>query len=357
MLGDAMKQIHALPYVLIHLHDDGTAFTDKQWDKPLIIRCNKRERQIFLHVDKANEKIEAPITDNVERPPKFIDTEIEITWPIISDVDLDIHEIARFCREYPIFTTDISFKFRLVDYSPDKEAIQQEQQEKEPQEQQITNAEKRKLIAEAVEKSLSSGARKAPIKIDYPALHPIATKWSNIGSVHSYKPEEFRKCFLSVYDKDHTSVDDVIRTFFREGTNMEKTADNEISIAELISHPDKGDKKLERLFYQLRANFAAPDKLSLPYPATTKNNKKRKEALTKRITRLYENRLNTKKASYVSFQGIYKDENISYPFLFEIIAIQFSNNVVDKEPVKCEFVGSVNYSIAPRPNIFEGEYR
>jgi hypothetical protein len=30
VLGDAMKQILALPYVLIHANDDGTAFTDRQ---------------------------------------------------------------------------------------------------------------------------------------------------------------------------------------------------------------------------------------------------------------------------------------------------------------------------------------
>ena len=38
MLGDAMKQILAWPYVLIHTKDDGSAFADRQWDKPLVIR-------------------------------------------------------------------------------------------------------------------------------------------------------------------------------------------------------------------------------------------------------------------------------------------------------------------------------
>ena len=32
MLGDAMKQIRAFGYTLIHLHDDGTSFEDKQWE-------------------------------------------------------------------------------------------------------------------------------------------------------------------------------------------------------------------------------------------------------------------------------------------------------------------------------------
>ena len=34
VLGDAMKQVLALPYVLIHAHDDGTTFANKQWETP-----------------------------------------------------------------------------------------------------------------------------------------------------------------------------------------------------------------------------------------------------------------------------------------------------------------------------------
>ena len=55
MLGDAMKQILSLGYVLLHTSDDGTAFTDKQWEHPLIIRHNERKWKIFLTVDKATQ--------------------------------------------------------------------------------------------------------------------------------------------------------------------------------------------------------------------------------------------------------------------------------------------------------------
>src|SRR5215469_6498242 len=55
MLGDAMKQILALPYVLIHSGDDGTAFTNEQWNKPLIIRCNGKESHVMIIVDKAKQ--------------------------------------------------------------------------------------------------------------------------------------------------------------------------------------------------------------------------------------------------------------------------------------------------------------
>jgi hypothetical protein len=201
VLGDAMKQILALPYVLIHANDDGTAFTDRQWEHPLILRCNRREREIFLHVDKANQAIEAhgkngrhsPIIDSDKELP-YTDTEIEFTLPIIDEVadSLDIREeVAWFCKEYPIFTTDISFKFRLIDYSPDKETTTTSEQGQEQQQSKslssLFNADKSKVASELVN-ALSSPARKAPIKIDYPALHPMSKTWVNIASIGSYKP-------------------------------------------------------------------------------------------------------------------------------------------------------------------------
>jgi hypothetical protein len=64
MLGDAMKQILALGYVLIHTIKEGgngSGFVDRQWDKPLIIRHNGLEHHVFLHVDKGSQTIHADI--------------------------------------------------------------------------------------------------------------------------------------------------------------------------------------------------------------------------------------------------------------------------------------------------------
>src|SRR5207249_9012394 len=116
MLGDAMKQILALAYVLIHSSDDGTAFINEQWNKPLIIRCNGRETHVRIIVDKSKQTHTLDIKES--NLVGHDDTEIEIFLPLI--VDLDIHEIESFCRIYPLLTTDISFKFRLVDNSSDK---------------------------------------------------------------------------------------------------------------------------------------------------------------------------------------------------------------------------------------------
>ena len=135
---------------------------------------------------------------------------------------------------------------------------------------------------------------------------------------------------------------------------MKMTPDTEISIAELIVDPNK-NKKLEKLFWQLRAILPAPEKLSLPY---TTNNDQRKDTLVKRIARLHNGQLAIKKAVYKTVDGFYKNDIVAYPYVFEIIAIPYTDEVIDNNEdwVKSTFKGSVNYSISPRGNIFEGDY-
>jgi hypothetical protein len=59
LLGDAMKQLLSLGYVLVHLNDDGTQLTNKQWEYPLTICHNGEEWKsipwhlFFLHLDHA----------------------------------------------------------------------------------------------------------------------------------------------------------------------------------------------------------------------------------------------------------------------------------------------------------------
>ena len=101
---------------MIHTKDDGSSFKDRQWDKPLVLRCNGIERQIFLHVDKSNELIDVQINQIPGKLP-HTDTEIETTWPVVDEVSLDIRDIERFCRQYILLTTDIAFKFQLIDNS------------------------------------------------------------------------------------------------------------------------------------------------------------------------------------------------------------------------------------------------
>ncbi len=118
-----------LAYVLIHSRDDGTAFTNEQgneqWNKPLIIRCNGKESHVRIIVDKAkqihtldiNEIKPAGVVSDADTDT-YTDTEIEVFLPLI--VNLAIHDIENLCRLYPLPTTDISFKFHLVDNSKPK---------------------------------------------------------------------------------------------------------------------------------------------------------------------------------------------------------------------------------------------
>lgn len=188
MLGDAMKQILALVYVLIHSNDGGSIFTNKQWNKSLIIRCNGKETHVRIIVDKSKQTHTLDIREI--KHVGHLDTEIEIFLPLISD--LDIHDIETFCKIYPLLTTDISFKFRLVDNSSDKPT--------DVQVEYVSSTRFENTLEEKIVQTLSTPARKAAINIEYPALHPISTKWNNICSIHSLMPEEFITMITSVYD-------------------------------------------------------------------------------------------------------------------------------------------------------------
>lgn len=339
MLGDAMKQILSLGYVLLHSSDDGKTFTDKQWEYPLIIRHNKQEWKIYLHVDKVEQIARVRFEQSLEAIA-HTDTEIELVLPIIDEVHdiLDRKCIEQFCRRYSILSTDISFKFRIIDdithTTTGKDAV--------------TDMDiKSKFIT-----ALSTAPEKGILNIDVLAIHPIAEEkqWSNSSSVHSYKPEEFIRRIINVHDKDSTSVYDVLFAF-REGSNVRKTAENKISIGELLSKPDK-DKRIERLYYELKELLKPAAELLLPYTNTIK---KRADVLVTRIAELYDID-KEKKPSYKLIRGLYNENGVvQYPYVFEIIAIPFNNPI--GPPLKStEIVTAVNYSVSPRENIFEGDY-
>lgn len=119
MLGDAMKQILAFGYILIHIHDDGSTFEEKQWEEPLIIRHNGKEYKIYLKVDKARQTEIVSGLGEVTGKVLHTDTEIELTLPIPDEVRNDLNRICieDFCKKYPLFTTDITFRFQIIDKS------------------------------------------------------------------------------------------------------------------------------------------------------------------------------------------------------------------------------------------------
>lgn len=99
----------------------------------------------------------------------------------------------------------------------------------------------------------STPTRKAAIDIDYPALHPISTKWNNKCSIHSLMPEEFVTRVTGVYDQKSITLYDALQGL-REGNNIKKTDENQISIAKLLSNPDY-PKKLEEEFWHLKCTL------------------------------------------------------------------------------------------------------
>jgi hypothetical protein len=358
MLGDAMKQILALPYVLIHSNDDGTTFTDEQWNKPLIIRCNGKESHVRIIVDKAEQEYtldtkEIRLVDNT-------DTEIEVFLPLI--LDLDIHYIENFCRIYPLLTTDISFEFHLVDNSTEKSEAMGEAP------YGYING----WLAKPMQSSPTT--RNVAINVEYPALHPISTKWNNICSIHSLMPQEFVTLITGVYDQESITLYDALQKL-REGKHIKKTDENRMSIAKFLSNPDY-PKKLEEEFWHLKGTLDPPRELSLPYS----DNKIRKQALVSMVCSIYP-LLDPEKAVYKVMRGTYNDDKMGnvmhqsdkdgtiyrleegkgilrYPFVIPY-ATSALNDDTTGEPIdrSSKFIGCVNYSFSPRSNKFEGDYR
>jgi hypothetical protein len=354
MLGDALKQVLAFGYALLHTNDNGMEFVNKQWKEPLIIRHNGIELKYVLEVDKINQRLEAKQVGE-ERKFNVIgpDTEIELVLPIVDEVkySLDRLSIEEFCRKYPIFSTDISFNFSITDNS---DTCHQTVHKDLDYGMRITSSyndlENDTILARGLLETIAKGPPKAKIRIDFPALHRITVdQWNKTDSIHSYKAEEFSRRLLNVVEK-RTSVYELLRRF-REGTNIKRTKANEISIEKLISLPkDELGRMLENYYDELKSALPPPTRISLPHKT---NRKFRMNTLKSRVAALYDIETD-KEAVYKPVYGQYKDGSIGYPFFLELYAIPFKH--ADK--ARTVFIGAVNYSISPKENgnIFEGEY-
>jgi hypothetical protein len=347
MLGDAQKQILAFGYILIHLHDVGSEFEEKQWNGPLIIRHNGKEYKIHLKVDKARQ---IPIVSGLDQATGEVphtDTEVELTLPVPDEVQNDLNRtcIENFCKKYPLFTTDITFKFQITDNLSHGSAA------KEP----AQGSETPKIILTTI----ADESPRATLNIEYNALHPISREhWYKQNSVHSYTAEEFKRRIVNMDSDQAREIRAYnLLTTYREGSNIKKTSENQILVAELLSLPDEDrDKKIELYYNRLKAALPPLEKLALPY---TTNKEERKNDLIESCKRLYGNLdKDRSKAAYRAIHRKYEDKKrkISYPYCIEILAIPFDdprsadNNVV--------FIGAVNYSISPKDdgNLFEGDY-
>jgi hypothetical protein len=350
MLGDALKQILSLGYVLLYSNDDGRDFSNKQWNHPLVVRHNGQEIHVYLQVDNARQEATATVKSESANKLTHTDTELELTLPVIDDVrnGLTRDYIEKYCRRYTLLSTDISFNFKIIDDITHNNT------------QNID--EERINLQEELNKALSTVPEKGILNISIPALHAIASEWKNVDSIHSYKPEEFKRRLLNVYDTK-TSVYDVLSKF-REGSNIPNTQ-YQITAQELLNKPDdERSQIIEEYFIELHNRMPAPE-LSLPYPTKIKiakgYSKKRKDVLIQRIAKIRDDIDTSKKISYKLVKGTVADEReLRYPFAFEIIAIPLKDPIGPSHRssgVKHhEFIGMVNYSFSPKNNYFVGEY-
>lgn len=102
-LGDALKRIPGMAYAL---WTDGfnheETFEEKQWNEPVIIRCNGKEFRVFIR----DPNTEAEILENSPTRDIGPDTEVEVTLPII---DIDVENLLLYMKAY-----FLSFKISKV---------------------------------------------------------------------------------------------------------------------------------------------------------------------------------------------------------------------------------------------------
>ena len=77
-----------------------------------------------MNVDKIRQHATAEIEESPNKVG-FDDTEIALTLPIIDEVrdSLDKQGIIDFCKKYPIFSADITFRFEVTDTSTPPRSI------------------------------------------------------------------------------------------------------------------------------------------------------------------------------------------------------------------------------------------
>ena len=101
------------------------------------------------------------------------DTEIELLLPVIDEVrnNLDRNYIEEFCRKYSLLTTDISFKFTILDDITHTAPTPEPDKDDEDDLDLDYNNPIQKLT-----QVLSKVPEKGILHIDVPAIHPIASE-------------------------------------------------------------------------------------------------------------------------------------------------------------------------------------
>ena len=290
-LGDAFKEVLRIPYILA---TEGQHQIAIDWKEPLLIRTSQKRFRIFLHVDRVKQSRESEVEEFIHQNRCNDDenfTEVELRIPTNS---LNLTELNRFLRDYVIAVPHIDIT--IVNENGGVSRFQQ--------------------------------------------VQPIERYWTNTCSIYYYTIHEFREFILGLEDGSMT-VHHVLRSIFREGSNMRKTELTSKSIDQLKHNPEL----ILQIFEQLRdpnlnhlGPISDPSDLSLPFNS---NKKLRAVALKKRFEQSGFEIVDLK---YKSKFGYYKDEEtgVEFPFFFEIAVVSttdLANNLY--------YVESINSSVMP----------
>jgi hypothetical protein len=117
-LGDALKEILAIPYALISSTDDGSSFERKQWELPLVLGFCGLEYRVYLHVDKTDdiEPIRSRVDGPYQLPKERLSShhhhndhnhhiiEVQVTIPLVNSVLGDCSDLVqRLQRLYDMY--------------------------------------------------------------------------------------------------------------------------------------------------------------------------------------------------------------------------------------------------------------
>ena len=273
---------------------------DNKWNEPMIIQHNRKIEKIYLQVDRKQGKITPKLeeTDTIEET----DTEIVVTMPPIKD-DYDYNAFKRFCKEYTLFNTHISYRFHFNEYGNNS-------------------------------------------TIDLNACHPIAKEWSNPNSIYCYSETDFEDLLNDIHDKRMSVYDALSKSGFRE-------------LRQPVRFDHLKNIRLERLtqemttkiYHDLKKSMLPMSELSVPYDIKYY---KREKALIDRFQQIKPAflKIDIERAVYKKAEGIYNDNPIRFPFIFEVLAIP-----IIEGSEEWKIIGGINYSTSVN-NIryFQGQY-
>ena len=103
-LGDALKRSLGMGYASwTNDYNAYESFEDKQWERPVIVRCNGKEFRVYIIVDTAKQERWTEVREEKE-PSRDIatDTEVEITLPIVKSLDDTLGRLLDYYKKAKI---------------------------------------------------------------------------------------------------------------------------------------------------------------------------------------------------------------------------------------------------------------